>query len=202
MLPRNPRTLPRIEHPLYHPDFQLTLSLGVDGRRSKNEPGEEGAFIVAGKNGCRCATVKDGGDVWVSMIRSCRPRFHRRVTLGGCPPRVPTDPDVRLRAHPARQSMGLLPTVTSSAIRCRCVDTGPRFEALAVFPSNGSMLRHLLPFPEFPWSEFPGFTGTMRRSDFPTPITPHFVSFAWRYHGSRASFRSHVGSRTTRAWGW
>ena len=35
----------------------------------------------------------------------------RRVTLGGHPPRVPTDPDVRLRAHPARQSVGSLRTV-------------------------------------------------------------------------------------------
>src|SRR5258708_31025683 len=127
------------------------------------------------------------------------PELPTQITPPGHPGWLPTQGSHgsgrALLTHPARQSMGSLPAVTSSAIRCRCVDTGPRFEALAVFPSNGSMLRHLLPFPGFPWSEFPGFTGTMRRSDFPTPITPHFVSFAWRYHGSRASFRSHVGSR-------
>ena len=71
-----------------------------------------------------------------------------------------------------------------------------------MFPSNGSMLRRPLSSPGFPWSEFPWFAGTMRRSDFPTPLTPRFVSFAWRYHGSRASFRSRRGTRSLRAWGW
>jgi hypothetical protein len=82
-----------------------------------------------------------------------------RVTLGGCPPRVPTDPDVRLRAHPARQSMASLPKVTRLVIRCRCVDTVPRFNALAVFPFNGSMLRRPLPSPGCPWSESPWLSG-------------------------------------------
>ena len=37
--------------------------------------------------------------------------------------------------------------------------------------------------------KFPGFIGTMRDSDSPPSIPPHFVSFVWRYHGC-ATFRS------------
>jgi hypothetical protein len=34
-----------------------------------------------------------------------------------------------------------------------------------------------------PSGRFPRFTGTIRRSDSPPPLPPHFVSFAWRYPG-------------------
>ena len=55
----------------------------------------------------------------------------------------------------------------------------------------------------------PGFDGTMRRCDSLPPISPHFVSFAWRYHrcvlfvppgpGRGAVDQSGVGRRYLRA---
>ena len=57
----------------------------------------------------------------------------------------------------------------NSASRCRFVDTVPSFDALAMFPSNGSMFQRPLPSTGFPRPEFPGFAGTMRRSDFLPP---------------------------------
>jgi hypothetical protein len=48
-----------------------------------------------------------------------------------------------------------------------------------------SMTWHLLPSPGSGWLPFPGFRGTMRRSDALPLLPPHFVSFAWRYHPLR-----------------
>jgi hypothetical protein len=59
-----------------------------------------------------------------------------------------------------------------------------------MFPSNGSLLRRPLPSTGCPRSESPGFIGTMRRSDFPTPITLRFVSFAQRLPVPRVCVRS------------
>ena len=39
---------------------------------------------------------------------------------------------------------------------------------------------------------FPRFRGTMRPSDALAPFSPHFVSFAWRYHSCVRSFVSPV----------
>ena len=35
---------------------------------------------------------------------------------------------------------------------------------------------------------FPDFVGTMKQSDFPSPVRPHFVSFAWPYHVRNVNF--------------
>ena len=37
--------------------------------------------------------------------------------------------------------------------------------------------------PRGPEGRFPRLTGTIRRSESPPPVPPHFVSFAWRYPG-------------------
>ena len=69
----------------------------------------------------------------------------------------------------------------NSAIRCCRVDTVPSFDALAMFPANGSLLWHPLPSTGSSRTEFACFVGTMRCSDLLPPVSPRFVSFAWRY---------------------
>jgi hypothetical protein len=69
----------------------------------------------------------------------------------------------------------------TSAIRCRFVDTRSGHGGPGVFPSNDS--QDGVPFPpQGPSGWFPWFSGTMRRCDPLPPISPHFVSFVWRYH--------------------
>src|SRR5207245_2794152 len=68
-------------------------------------------------------------------------------------------------------------------------------------PSNGSQPRRPLPSTGFPRSEFPGFSGTMRRSDVPPPLSPHFVSFVWRYHLVRLFSVPSWSDADQRAWG-
>ena len=65
-----------MEHPHYHSDYQVILSLGVNRRRLEKAPGGQGPFLVAVKNGCRCAPVEGDGDLWVSMAAERRPRLH------------------------------------------------------------------------------------------------------------------------------
>jgi hypothetical protein len=38
-----------------------------------------------------------------------------------------------------------------------------------------------------PSGRFPRVNGSMRRSDSPSPVPPHFVAFAWRYPGCTRS---------------
>ena len=76
----------------------------------------------------------------------------------------------------------------SSAIRSCRVDTGSSFEALAMFPSNGSLTRHPLPSTGFPRGEFPGFIGTMRRSDSLPPSRLASFRFARQYRDVRLCF--------------
>ena len=40
--------------------------------------------------------------------------------------------------------------------------------------------------PRGPEGPFPRFNATMERCEFLTAFSPHFVSFAWRYHGASA----------------
>ena len=60
-----------------------------------------------------------------------------------------------------------------------------KFKASDVFPDPGSNIRH--PLSVLPSlhrvlrDQFPGFISTMRVLRHPTAISPHFVSFAWRY---------------------
>src|SRR5262249_11553078 len=49
--------------------------------------------------------------------------------------------------------------LASSAIRCCFVDTVPGFDAPAMFPSNDSATRRLLPSAGFPRVGFPDFVG-------------------------------------------
>ena len=72
-----------------------------------------------------------------------------------------------------------------AAIRWSSVDTLGGYKAPGVFPSNGPMARHFLPSTGFRWLLFPCFHGTMKCSDLLSPISPRFVSFAWRYRAVR-----------------
>jgi hypothetical protein len=60
-----------------------------------------------------------------------------------------------------------------------------KFEASDVFPDPGSNIRHplsVLPsLHRVQRDQFPGFISTMKVLRHPTAISPHFVSFAWRY---------------------
>ena len=58
----------------------------------------------------------------------------------------------------------------SSAIRCCRVDMSPSSDALAMFPSNDSMMRHPLPSPGSLRVRFSWFLGTMRCSDALRPF--------------------------------
>src|SRR5579871_1938129 len=66
------------------------------------------------------------------------------------------------------------------ATRGRFVDSGSRFNAPALLPGHGPATRRPLPSPGFSRLEFPGFTGTMERSDSRPSLTSHFVAFARR----------------------
>jgi hypothetical protein len=73
----------------------------------------------------------------------------------------------------------------ATAIRCRRVYGLPGFGAPDPFPFNGSTLRYLLSSPGSLWDRFPWFHGSMKYSDSLPPVSPRFVSFAWRYHAVR-----------------
>ena len=79
-----------------------------------------------------------------------------------------------------------------------------KFEASDVFPDPGSNIRH--PLSVLPSlhrvlrDQFPGFISTMRVLRHPTAISPHFVSFAWRYLGCTRSFRSLADECAAKAW--
>ena len=63
----------------------------------------------------------------------------------------------------------------------------PSSDALAMFPSNDSMIRHPLPSPGSRRVQFSWFPGTMECSDALSPFSPRFVAFAWRYPPVRLS---------------
>ena len=69
-----------------------------------------------------------------------------------------------------------------------------KFKASDVFPDPGSNIRHplsVLPsLHRVQRDQFPGFISTMRVLRHPTAISPHFVSFAWRYLGCTRYVRS------------
>jgi hypothetical protein len=123
---------------------------------------------------------------------------------GRLPALAPTDPDVpdsgiRLVRSRVRDARG----VPDPAIRWRFVNTVPGFEAPAVWPSNGSATRRLLPLVGFPLVEFPDCVGTMRRSESLASVSRRF--FCIRFAIPRpapvvCSRRS--STRNRRAWGW
>ena len=107
----------------------------------------------------------------------------RRVSgrPGRLPARAPHRSGRAEFPHPALQAHGfaarretvahlLVEKLASPAIRCSLVRMVPRFDALSIFPSTGSMPRRPLPSPGSLRVWFPGLIGTMRRSDFLLPI--------------------------------
>lgn len=71
-----------------------------------------------------------------------------------------------------------------------------------MFPSNRSTTRHLLPSTGSGRLPFPGFLGTMRRSDARPPFPPRSVSFARRYHPVRLCSCLPPARRRLGAWGF
>jgi hypothetical protein len=104
-----------------------------------------------------------------------------RVARGSCPPRAPTDPGVHVKCTRLVRLWVAVP----HTIGLFHGDTRLRHGVLSVVPTprpqRGSLLRST-----GSGRPFPRFITTMRRSDFLTVFSPHFVSFAWRYLGAPA----------------
>ena len=92
----------------------------------------------------------------------------------------------------------------NSAIRCCFVNT------LIEFPGIRRMSQqrvHVpdasLPSPGSARASSPASSVLSRHCDFLPPLPPHFVSFAWRYHGSTPLFAPAAAAcGRRRAWGW
>jgi len=96
---------------------------------------------------------------------------------GGCPPELPQS---RACGFPAPGSSRRGSAVPHTAKRF-CGDTPSRLGVLGMVPTP----RHDAAPPSLHGvreGSFPRFSATMRRCDSLPPISPHFVSFAWRYH--------------------
>src|SRR5260370_10842304 len=89
----------------------------------------------------------------------------------------------------------------NSAIRRCCVDTGSSSDALAMFPSDGSTMKASPSLGRVLRVPFPCVSGTMGGSDFLTPLAPHFVAFAWRYHGRARRFAPRRPHAPAGTWG-
>jgi hypothetical protein len=94
--------------------------------------------------------------------------------------------------HPVRLVRASL---SRFAIRGRYVDPQPGCKAPVGWPTHDSLTSRPLPSPGSPRYRFPCFQGTMERCDSLGPFHRASLSFAWRYHASRLSFRS-LRSRT------
>jgi hypothetical protein len=105
-----------------------------------------------------------------------------RVTQGGYPPRVPTDPGVHVKCTRFVTLWSIAVPHTTRSLRG---DTLVRHGVLSVVPTPRP--QRGTPFasrgPEGP---FPRFNATMGHCDFLTAFSPRFVSFAWRYLGASA----------------
>ena len=95
-----------------------------------------------------------------------------QVGPGGCPPRPPTDPDVRdyrIRllgiADSLHTACALDLLSERVTLRCRTGSMSP-----TSFPHSGPLPRRPLPSTGSRRARFPGFIGTMSRSDSPLSI--------------------------------
>ncbi len=123
----------------------------------------------------------------------------RRVALGVATQGSHRSGRAQLR-HPVRQ---VTASLSRFAIRGRYGDRPPEDEAPDLVPDHGSVTRHPLPSPGSSRYKFPRFNGTMRCCDLSPPISPRFVSFAWRYLPcTRLSLPTLERVRQRRAWGW
>jgi len=139
--------------------------------------------------------------------------------IEGCPPNPPRSPQPSVRL-PRQLRPCVCAGTLRTATRCRCdgraSSTPPAAIASPIPLSAVVVLRWTqgsvsppsfppavswpgVPFPQRgPSGRFPHLTGNMRRSDSLPPLPPHFVAFAWRYHGcTRVSFPWSPGAPTT-----
>jgi hypothetical protein len=89
------------------------------------------------------------------------------VALGSCPPRAPTDPDVRALAHPVLQPADSPSTAVPKAIRSSDVDMGSSLDVLGMFPSIGSAGRRFASLHRVLRGEFPCFSSTIKALRLP-----------------------------------
>ena len=120
--------------------------------------------------------------------------FLSRVTPGGYPPGVPTDPYVRISRI----------RLFRSGIRCRYPLLSREHELRIRCPGHVSLQRspdgHPLSSPGSLRLRFPRLHGTMGCSDTQSSIPPCFVSFAWRYLALRLSSSLLAARRRQEAW--
>ena len=130
-------------------------------------------------NRCRCAgnakECRDGGGRVSPAVTRRASRRSVRAQLRHTARRPRIMPHAGGMNHPQGHA----------AIRWSSVDTLGGYKAPGVFPSNGPMARHSLPSTGYRWLLFSCFHGTMKCSDLLSPISPRFVSFAWRYRAVR-----------------
>jgi hypothetical protein len=75
-------------------------------------------------------------------------------------------------------------------MRGRYVNPQARYKAPDGCPTHESMASIPLPSAGFPRYRFPFVNGTMGMCDFLRPFRRTSLSFVWRYHALRLSFRS------------
>jgi hypothetical protein len=134
------------------------------------------------------ASFRDTAGRVADLLPSCNhPRGAsscRSMVSAGSPqgllPGAPTDPGVRVEDAPGSSRCGVAVPHTIRSFRG---DTLVRHGVLSVVPTPCPQCG--APFaPRGSKGPFPRFNTTMGRCDSLPSISPHFVSFAWRYHRS------------------
>ena len=72
----------------------------------------------------------------------------------------------------------------------------------ACFPRSDLPADASLPFTGSSEVSSPASSVLSKRYDFLLPVSPHFVSFAWRYLGVTRSARSPADEWAAEAWSW
>ena len=121
---------------------------------------------------------------WVSAFGGCQPLVGVSLSGAGSPqgllPGAPTDPGVRVKRTRFVTLWKIAVPHTTGSFRG---DTLARHGILGVVPTPRP--QRGTPFaPRGPEGPFPRFSTTMGRCDSLPPISPHFVSFVWRYRRS------------------
>jgi hypothetical protein len=156
---------------------------GAPGGSLRPPDCRSGALAAIAKVGWTCG--KRVGEMGNLALRSTTRPPHLRVrrnyanflrvgSAAGLPPPPRTDPDVPNLKQPAR------PVADSGALRYPWSFRGELIgvQCPGAVARHGSATRRPLPSPGCSRPEFPGFPGTIERSDSRPSMPSHFVAFA------------------------